>query len=152
MIIALLKLLTNTDLDAIIKQRGGITMYKSFDLEFSVGGLTCRLVNMLAFFTPSGGETVYYEHNHSGIEMHYIAKGTCTFICGKKLINLNAGDILIIPPMQYHRNISDSDDTDKPIAEIADILGYSTAAAFSKFLKSATGKTPSAIRQEVAKL
>lgn len=39
-------------------------------------------------------------------------------------------------------------DTDKSIAEIAELLGYSSPANFSTFLKKATGKTPSQVRHD----
>jgi AraC-like DNA-binding protein len=38
--------------------------------------------------------------------------------------------------------------TDKTIEQIAEILGYSTAANFSAFVKRESGKTPSQIRKE----
>ena len=37
--------------------------------------------------------------------------------------------------------------SDKSIAEISELLGYSTPANFSTFIKNATGKTPSEIRK-----
>ena len=39
--------------------------------------------------------------------------------------------------------------TDKTIAEIAEILGYSSSANFSTFIKNYSGKTPSQIRRKV---
>ncbi|MBR2860497.1 MAG: AraC family transcriptional regulator [Clostridia bacterium] len=42
-------------------------------------------------------------------------------------------------------------DSDKSIAEIAEILGYSTPTNFSTFIKNATGKTPGQIRKEAIK-
>lgn len=41
--------------------------------------------------------------------------------------------------------------TDKPIAEIAELLGYSSSAHFSTFIKNVTGMTPTQIRREAAK-
>lgn len=38
--------------------------------------------------------------------------------------------------------------TDKSIADISEIVGYSSPANFSTFIKNVTGKTPSAIRHE----
>jgi len=42
--------------------------------------------------------------------------------------------------------------TDKSIGQIAEILGYSSGANFSTFVKKATGKTPSQIRKERKKV
>ena len=42
--------------------------------------------------------------------------------------------------------------TDKSIAQISQLLGYSTSANFSAFIKKATGKTPSQLRKEARSL
>lgn len=39
-------------------------------------------------------------------------------------------------------------DTDKPIDEISEIVGYSSASSFTAFVKRETGRTPSEIRKE----
>ena len=38
--------------------------------------------------------------------------------------------------------------TEKSVAEISEMVGYSSPANFSTFIKNVTGKTPSAIRRE----
>lgn len=38
--------------------------------------------------------------------------------------------------------------TEKSVAEISEMVGYSNPANFSTFIKNVTGKTPSAIRRE----
>ena len=38
--------------------------------------------------------------------------------------------------------------TEKSVAEISEMVGYSRPAKFSTFMKNVTGNTPSAIRRE----
>ena len=93
----------------------------NYELEFSVGSVTGRLIGISPNFSHSEDKSTYYEHNHAGIELHYIKEGSCTFICDKKLVSLEAGDTFLIPPRKYHRVMQHSENIDK-ISMLIEIL------------------------------
>ena len=41
-------------------------------------------------------------HNHINYELHCIASGSCTFTVNDQLYNVKSGDLLLIPPQEYH--------------------------------------------------
>ena len=46
--------------------------------------------------------TNFYSHAHSGHEVLYIIEGTPSFGFEENSLALKAGDVIIIPPQQYH--------------------------------------------------
>lgn len=61
----------------------------------------------------SDNEAPYYDHNHSCPELHWIATGSCDYICGQTRYPLRAGQLLLIPPHMYHCETNSSADFTK---------------------------------------
>ena len=80
-----------------------------YELEFFIGNTSCTLIEIQPYNTPSLRQGRYYEHYHSCFELHYVESGSAEYICGKKNEKVRAGELLIIPPRMYHKEISASD-------------------------------------------
>ncbi len=84
-----------------------------YALDFRVGNLTCQLITIQSGTYIPPTSATYYEHFHSYIELHYVENGSCEFICHKKVFKVNPGQVLIIPPRMYHREIRTSENIKK---------------------------------------
>ena len=82
----------------------------AYELEFFVGNISCTLVDIQPYNTISKRRGKYYEHYHPCFELHYIESGEAEYICGKKNVKARAGELLIIPPRMYHKEISENDE------------------------------------------
>ena len=59
--------------------------------------------------TASSPENVYDFHAHSESEIYVNITGDISFAVGDKLYTIQSGDVLIIPPYEYHRCIYNGD-------------------------------------------
>jgi len=84
-----------------------------YELEFTVGGVSCMLVDLQPDNRELRRQGKYYEHYHPCFELHYIEKGEATYLCGKKTVAVKGGNLLVIPPRMYHKEISPSDENAK---------------------------------------
>lgn len=85
----------------------------AYELEFFVGNVSCTLVDIQPYNTASERRGKYYEHYHPCFELHYIESGEAEYVCGKKNVKVGAGELLIIPPRMYHKEISETDENVK---------------------------------------
>ncbi len=72
-----------------------------YGLDFSIGNTHCQLMHIQQGFSPERS-TPYYYHQHLYFEFHYVEKGTTEFLCQEKPLQLQDGQLLIIPPGIYH--------------------------------------------------
>ena len=84
-----------------------------YELEFTVGGVSCMLVDLQPDNRELRRQGKYYEHYHPCFELHYIEKGEASYLCGKKTVAVPAGTLLIIPPRMYHKELSSTAGTEK---------------------------------------
>lgn len=57
----------------------------------------------------------YYQHQHSGIEIHYVCKGQCKVSLSSKSYMLDSPSLILIPPKTYHDVVSTNKDTTRII-------------------------------------
>jgi len=88
-------------------------MYAHYELGFSIGSISCLLIGIQPDSAASLSPVTYYDHYHHSIEFHYIESGECEFSFGKEILKAEAGELLIIPPHSYHKEISSSEDISK---------------------------------------
>ena len=72
-----------------------------YGLDFSIGSTRCQLMHMQQEETTPRS-TPYYYHQHLYFEFHYVEKGIAEFLCQEKPLQLQDGQLLIIPPGIYH--------------------------------------------------
>lgn len=99
-------------------------------LDFSVGELTCSILNICSEADGSKETSRYYEHNHSCLELHYVEAGSCDYICDKKIYPMRAGRGILIPLRMYHQETGTSNDFKKLsiLFEIAEPLKAANSA------------------------
>jgi len=90
-----------------------------------------------SFMSNSSHSDLANKLHVSPRQLHRIMKKTYNINYRQKL-----KEVRLETAINFLRN------TDKSIAEISNILGYSSSANFSTFIKTSTGKTPSQIRKE----
>ena len=71
-------------------------------LDFLVGKLNCRIISIQSKNRFEKSDR-YYDHNHFCTELHWIETGSCDYICDKTRHHIDAGRLVIIPPLMYHR-------------------------------------------------
>ena len=84
-----------------------------YELDFTVGNISCMFVDIQPYNTENERQGKYYEHYHPCFEIHYIEEGEATFLCGKETVTATAGSLLIIPPRMFHKEISSLPKTSK---------------------------------------
>jgi len=84
-----------------------------YELEITVGGVSCMLVDLQPDNRELRRQGKYYEHYHPCFELHYIEKGEATYLCGKKTVAVKGGNLLVIPPRMYHKELSSAAGTEK---------------------------------------
>jgi len=70
-------------------------------LDFSVGGLSCKLVWVSSILHPKP-HTNYFQHRHPTLELHYVTSGRCSIAMDKTLYPVEAGQLFLIPSGLYH--------------------------------------------------
>ena len=88
-------------------------MYAHYELGFSIGATPCQLIGIQPDSAAALSPDPYYDHYHQSTELHYITHGECEFSFGKTTLKVHDGELLIIPPRSYHREISSSEDISK---------------------------------------
>ncbi len=73
-----------------------------YGLDFLIGETRCQLVYIQQGNMSMERSTPYYYHQHLYFEFHYVEKGIAEFICQEKPLQLQDGQLLIIPPGIYH--------------------------------------------------
>ncbi len=81
-----------------------------YGLDFLIGETRCQLVHIQQGNMPIERSTPYYYHQHLYFEFHYVEKGTAEFLCQEKPLQLQDGQLLIIPPGLYHSVTQQSED------------------------------------------
>jgi len=98
-------------------------------LNFLIGELNCRVVSIQTN-DPVENRRLYYDHKHFCSEIQWVETGTCDYICDKTTYHLHAGQLIIIPPQMYHREVSASKDFKKLSILIDVCSGKEKANAF----------------------
>lgn len=71
----------------------------------------CQITNMHETLElPTHGRPMLSLHRHRNLELHYIARGQCTFVVGERIYTLHAGQLLLVPPDVLHHMHGYSDD------------------------------------------
>lgn len=73
-----------------------------YGLDFFIGETRCQLVHIQQGNMHIERSTPYYYHQHLYFEFHYVEQGTAEFLCQEKPLQLQDGQLLIIPPGIYH--------------------------------------------------
>lgn len=148
-------------------------MNKSNTDAFKTEKLIANFINLLLELIPHFAHAAACDKNETEISVQEDVSYKIDTFLGRNFMrndakSLMAEDLYISPRqlqriikknygMNYRQKLSETRiqiamdllyNSDKPIHEIAEILGYSCSANFSAFIKRATGKTPSQIRKE----
>ena len=115
-------------------------MYAHYELGFSIGTISCLLIGVQPDSAASLSPTAYYDHYHNAIEFHYIERGACEFSFGKETLKAEAGDLLVIPPHSYHREIFSSEDISKMSMTVSLTLPENVASSGNQAFYSAFDK------------
>ena len=83
-----------------------------FMLEFNAGGVPGRLITFSAEYQQPS-ETSYFRHRHQHFELHYVREGSCTFLADADSFVVEAGNLCLIAPDNYHSIKSTSPDLKK---------------------------------------
>ena len=98
-------------------------------LNFLIGELSCRIVS-IHMNDPVENRKIYYDHKHFCTEIQWVETGTCDYICDKTTYHLHAGQLIIIPPQMYHREVCASNDFTKLSILIDICCGKERSSAF----------------------
>ena len=101
-----------------------------YELDFAIGNISCMIVDIQPYNTENERQGKYYEHYHPCFEIHYIEEGEATFLCGKGTVAVTGGNLLIIPPRMFHKEISSLPETTK-MALTLDVSAPSKTASES---------------------
>ena len=88
-------------------------MARHYEIEILIGKVPCQLINIAISETQTNQPGRYFDHYHPCFEMHYLKDGECHILVGDTVEKLYTGDILIIPPRTYHKQIYTSQNSKK---------------------------------------
>lgn len=81
----------------------------SLEIPVQIGNLnTLFFINENLYVTNA--ECISTPHNHHDYEMRYIATGSCGQLIDHTLYTASAGDLLLVPPLEYHCQMQDQID------------------------------------------
>jgi len=78
-------------------------------LELSLSGMPCQMVRLITEHL-SKKLTDYYQHSHPTLELQAVTNGSCTIFGNGTYYNLQAGQLILIPPGFYHQTKTHSPD------------------------------------------
>ena len=88
-------------------------MLRVLSLEFQIADVPCKLVTVNPANAGDGERVGHLQHSHSGFEIHWIRSGALTIHCIDTSFRLSTGQVLILPPGNYHYIRSVSEHTDR---------------------------------------
>ena len=88
-------------------------MENLYNIKYRVGEIDCVLLFVQPDNSPSKRIGTYYEHRHPCLELHYCISGYTDYSIDKREVRLSSGQIMIIPPRTYHKEIFETEDSSK---------------------------------------
>ena len=83
------------------------------NLKFSVGEIGCVILFVQPDNSASKRVGNYYEHCHPCLELHYSISGYTDYVIDKREVRLGPGQIMMIPPRTYHKEVKETQDSSK---------------------------------------
>lgn len=80
-------------------------MLKYVEIDFCVGKVKCKLVNLNTDNDVYDEEKRYYQHRHQGFELHYAENGFYRVSNSENSFNIYNGQLLMVSPKTYHQII-----------------------------------------------
>lgn len=77
-------------------------MTANFNVTITICDTNIHVYSISASCGNPGNGKAYYQHQHPGLEIHYLVSGQCRITCGGSIFHLKTGSMLLVPPGTYH--------------------------------------------------